>query len=150
LPVIGVVDPSHKANKASATPPPWLPVEELLSKAYTAEPKWSPYTFEIINAALGEIEERGDNISTTTLTGPCPRSTVLERKEDYYRAEHDLTVLRRFGSSPHLRVTTLSVVSLTSLLTMEVFGTTRTQQRIPTTTTRTRVMRSRCSLTATS
>jgi hypothetical protein len=90
MPVVGVVDPSHKANKASATPPPWLPVEELLSKAYTAEPKWSPYTFEIINAALGEIEERGDNISTTTLTGPCPRSTVLERKEDYVITMDDI------------------------------------------------------------
>lgn len=86
MPVLGVVSPTHDERKATRAGrlPIWMPVEELLEKAARAEsPKWSPWSYELIAAALSELEERGDNISTTALTAPCPRSVVLERKEDY-------------------------------------------------------------------
>ncbi len=85
MPLIGVVDPSHDERKTTKPGrlPAWLPIDELLEKSLNAGPRWSPYPFELLNAALGEFEERGDRISTTALTAPCPRSLVLERKEDY-------------------------------------------------------------------
>lgn len=88
MPIKGIVDPSHKQRKSATggitgNLPKWYPVEELLDQAYHSDPKWSPWSFELLNAAIGSMEERGDNISTTALTGPCPRSTVLERKEEY-------------------------------------------------------------------
>lgn len=84
MPLIGIIDPSHdelKADEAGRTPN-WLTLDELLAVADSASPKWSPWTWELLNAVLKTHEER-DYISTSLLTTPCPRSAVLERKEDY-------------------------------------------------------------------
>lgn len=84
MPIIGVVDPSHKQRKRDGDGPPnWLSPEELLEKALYEEPTWSPYPYEVIAAALREIEDRGDGISATALVSPCPRSLILERKVEY-------------------------------------------------------------------
>lgn len=85
MPVVGVLDPAHDERKAlrSGRLPKWLSLDEIREEARVADPKWSPWSYELVTAALGEIEERGTNISTTALTSPCPRSVVLERKESY-------------------------------------------------------------------
>jgi hypothetical protein len=85
MPLIGVVDPSHtgiRARKAGKLPE-WYTLEELELKAAESGPKWSPWQYELINAALGEHQERGDRLSTTLLVSSCPRGQVIERKEDY-------------------------------------------------------------------
>ncbi len=85
MPLVGLVDPSHAERKnkgAVGRLPVWYPLEEVLSMAANAEPKWSPWPYELLNAALQNWQER-DYISTTMLTGGCPRGTVIERKEDF-------------------------------------------------------------------
>lgn len=67
----------------SGRKPGWLTKEEVLAQALEADPKWSPWPYELLHAALDSMEERGDNISSTALVGACPRSTVLERREPY-------------------------------------------------------------------
>lgn len=84
MPLIGIVDPSHTQRRGDPwTPPKWYPVDDILEQAYRADPRWSPWSYELLNVAVSEIQERGDHISTTALVSPCPRSVVLERKADY-------------------------------------------------------------------
>lgn len=85
MPMIGIVDPSHyeRAHAKAGRLPNWMTLEEALLASQAPNPKWSPWTFELIQAALGEHQERGVRISTTTLNAACPRSSVLERMEDY-------------------------------------------------------------------
>lgn len=85
MPLIGIVDPSHRGirQRKSGKLPEWYTLEELTELAATSGPKWSPWQYELIAAALGEHQERGDRISTTLLTSSCPRGQVIERKEDY-------------------------------------------------------------------
>lgn len=87
-----MLDPSHDERKAlqAGRLPQWLTLEQAKSAALHADPSWSPWTYELLTAALNEIQDRGDNISTTALVGPCPRSTVLERKEGYIGDMDDL------------------------------------------------------------
>lgn len=84
MPVIGYVDPRHKVREAEidGLAPPWLTPEELLQQSRFWTPKESVWTHEMIAAAIGEAQDR-DYISTTMLVGGCPRSKVLERKEEY-------------------------------------------------------------------
>ena len=89
--LVGIVDPTHEERKAD-TPgrlPRWFPVDELLDRFLTAPPKYSPWTWELVQAALEEWQTR-DYISTTMLVGGCARSKVLERKEDFVLALDDL------------------------------------------------------------
>jgi hypothetical protein len=85
MPMVGIIDPSHyeKAQARDGRLPSWLTLEEAAFASSASNPKWSPWTFEMIQAVLGEHQERGKRISTTTLTSACPRSAVLERCEDY-------------------------------------------------------------------
>jgi hypothetical protein len=85
VPVAGVIDPSHNERKVdkSGRLPQWFSKDQVLSAALHADPKWSPWTYELLAAALEEFQERGDQISTTSLVAPCPRSLVLERKAPY-------------------------------------------------------------------
>ncbi len=82
--LIGLVDPSHDERKRDEPGrlPRWFPLEEFLARFETASPKYSPWTYELVSAALDQWEER-DYISTTALVGGCARSKILERKEDY-------------------------------------------------------------------
>lgn len=84
MPLIGLVDPSHneRAQDEPGRLPTWMPVEEVLHHARTGDPKWSPWPYELIRAAVNEHQER-DYISSTMLTGGCGRGKVLERKADY-------------------------------------------------------------------
>lgn len=83
--LVGVIDPSHKARalERKGKLPPWISLEELAVKSQEGSSKWSPWPYELVQAALGEHQERGDAISTTALTASCPRGLVLERKVDY-------------------------------------------------------------------
>lgn len=62
--------------------PRWLSVEDMLGEALTQGPKWSPWSYELIQAVYAEHQER-DYISTSMLTGGCMRGNVIERREDY-------------------------------------------------------------------
>ena len=85
MPLVGIVDPSHyeRAHAKAGRLPNWLTLDEALLLSQAPNPKWSPWTFELIQAALGEHQERGKRLSTTALTAACPRSAVLERSVDY-------------------------------------------------------------------
>jgi hypothetical protein len=85
MPLVGIVDPSHSATRAynNGKLPSWFTLDELYAKATEAGPKWAPWTVELITAALAEHQERGDRISTSLLTGGCPRGSVLERMVDW-------------------------------------------------------------------
>src|SRR6187549_294206 len=62
--------------------PRWLPVDDLLGEARTEGPKWSPWSYELIEAVMQHHQER-DYLSTSMLTGGCMRGNVIERKADY-------------------------------------------------------------------
>lgn len=88
MPAIGYINPAHDERKRSVGGqsgqlPEWKTVEELLEDAYHAEPTDSPWPYELINAALVDDHEWKNRISVTMLNSPCPRSTVLEKLEDY-------------------------------------------------------------------
>lgn len=82
MPLVGVVDPSHreKAAHVSGKLPKWVPLAEAMEKS--ADLKWAPYTPTLLRAIFSEFQER-DYISTSTLIAPCPRAVVLARKFDY-------------------------------------------------------------------
>lgn len=84
MPLIGLIDPSHdeRAADEQGRPPNWFTVDELMDKLLNNGPKWSNWTYEMAQAVMAEWQER-DYISTTMLTGGCPRGTVLERKMDF-------------------------------------------------------------------
>lgn len=84
MPMIGVVDPTHKARKGHWQGyPPWLPLSEVLAEAEVASPKWAPWPYELIASLVAEHQERGARLSVTALTGGCMRGNIVERKEDY-------------------------------------------------------------------
>ena len=82
--LVGIIDPSHEERKKDREGrlPKWFPRDELLTRFETASPKFSPYSYEVVAAALDQWEDR-DYISTTMLVGGCARSKVLERREDF-------------------------------------------------------------------
>ena len=84
MPLAGLIDPSHDERKADKPGrlPRWYPLDEFQARFATAAPKWSPWTYELVQAALANWQER-DYISTTSIVGGCMRSKVLERKEDF-------------------------------------------------------------------
>ena len=84
MPLVGIVDPSHDERKADEPGrlPKWFPRDEFLARFVSASPKYSPWTYELVAAALDQWQDR-DYISTTMLVGGCSRSKVLERKEAF-------------------------------------------------------------------
>lgn len=84
MPLVGLIDPSHDERRDDMPGrfPKWLRLEDALQHAHAADPKWSPWTYELLAAAMNEWQER-DYISTTSLIAACPRSLVIERHEPY-------------------------------------------------------------------
>lgn len=84
MPMVGVVDPSYTERRRDepGRNPNWYPLQEVRERALDGGPGWSPWVPELVEAALGNHQER-DYISTTALLTKCPRSLVLERKEAY-------------------------------------------------------------------
>jgi len=86
MPLIGVVDPSHKvATRDKGMPgvlPPWVDLQEALEKV-RRDPKWAPWTYELLSAMFSEYQERGDRITSSALVAACPRAEVMKRKADY-------------------------------------------------------------------
>lgn len=82
--MIGIIDPSNNEYKydTDGRLPNWYTLDEILQLSRFKGPKWSPWQYELLFAALDNHQER-DYISTTMLVGGCPRSKVLERKVDY-------------------------------------------------------------------
>ena len=100
--LVGIVDPSHweRAHAKAGRLPNWLTLDEALLASQAPNPKWSPWVFELIQAALGEHQERGKRLSTTTLTSPCPRADVLKRSVDYIGSLDDMYAALR-GTMVH-------------------------------------------------
>lgn len=69
----------------------FLPTDKCLDCALTRN-NGCNYTYEVLKAMYGadQTEQRGDNVSTTTLLTSCPRQTVLERKTDFIAHPDDL------------------------------------------------------------
>lgn len=65
-----------------------LPVDDALSAAERGE--LDGWTYELLAALLDVQQDRGDRISTTTLTTKCPRSEWLQRKEPFTVNPYDL------------------------------------------------------------
>jgi hypothetical protein len=84
MPLVGFIDPSHDERKMDkpGRMPRWLTVDDLLGEALTEGPKWSPWSYELIQAVMEHHQER-DYISTSMLTGGCMRGNVIERRADY-------------------------------------------------------------------
>lgn len=84
MPLVGIVDPSHDelSSNEPGRYPRWFTREEVLTRALNADPKWSPWPYELLTGILSEFQDR-DYISVTMITDGCPRSSVIERKEDY-------------------------------------------------------------------
>lgn len=102
MPLVGIIDPSHyeRAHAKAGRLPNWLTLDEALLLSQAPNPKWSPWTFELIQAALGEHQERGKRLSTTSLTAPCPRAEVLKRSVDYIGSLDDMYAALR-GTMVH-------------------------------------------------
>lgn len=84
MPMVGVIDP----RGTEALPDPhqltaWLTRKQLMDQLASDVLGESHWTYEMAHAAFENVQERGDMISTTALTGGCPRSEVLKRREDY-------------------------------------------------------------------
>lgn len=84
MPLVGLIDPSHNERKEDMPGryPAWVSIGDALRAASEADPKWSPWTYELLAAAMNEWQER-DYISTTALISACPRSLVIERNEPF-------------------------------------------------------------------
>lgn len=85
MPLIGLQDPTHKerASDAPGRYPRWFDVDEVLRQAESANPKWSPWPYELIASTVANHQERGSRLSVTTICGGCMRGTLIERKCDY-------------------------------------------------------------------
>lgn len=86
MPLVGIVDPSHDeySSHEPGRKPAWLTKTELLDQALMADPKWSPWSYEIISAMLEEWQDRSTtHVSSSLLVSACPRSAVLERVEPF-------------------------------------------------------------------
>jgi len=94
MPLIGVLDPSHSTqstkNDKMGVLPPWVTLDEALEHA--SNPKWSPWTYELMRAMFAEVQERGDHISVSALVAHCPRAEVIKRKENYVADLKDLYI----------------------------------------------------------
>jgi len=95
MPIIGFVDPSHyeRSHAKAGRLPNWYSVDDLIERSLDPNPKWSPWTYELVKAVLEETQDikgRGDRISATTLTAPCPRAEILKRKVDFIASLDDL------------------------------------------------------------
>lgn len=101
MPLIGVVDPSHEEYEAEiyGRAPAWWSIQDTLNHAKLQGPKWSLWSYETL-AAIFEDHYTQKSISITTLVGPCPRSKVLDRKEDYIATTDDFYAMLR-GSQVH-------------------------------------------------
>lgn len=83
--LIGVTDPSHRGFNQEddyGSNPVWYPLEDVVEMSRDTNPKWAPWTYELLQGIVSQHQER-DYISTTMICGGCPRSSVLERKEEY-------------------------------------------------------------------
>jgi len=100
--LVGLVDPSHATQRklAQGQLPPWYSIAELEGIALEQGPKWSPWTYEMIEAVVGEYQERGQNISVTALNASCPRGLVLERMVDHVQSLDSLYAALR-GTMVH-------------------------------------------------
>jgi hypothetical protein len=85
VPLIGIVDPSHNAEKSFGSVgqlPRWVTLDEALENVSRGI-KWAPWTYELMSAIFAEHQERGDLITASALVAADPRAEVMKRKEDY-------------------------------------------------------------------
>lgn len=77
MPVVSIRCASEKLRKRDEVLE--LSIEDCLACAKSRDNDCQ-YTYELLQSMYGTIQDREDRISTTTLTGPCARKTVLERR----------------------------------------------------------------------
>jgi hypothetical protein len=86
VPLVGVVDPSHRiAERDRGMPgvlPPWVSLEESLEHV-RRDAKWAPWTYELLAAMYAEYQERGERITSSALVSACPRAEIVKRKTSY-------------------------------------------------------------------
>lgn len=63
--------------------------QECLDHAATRN-NTCPFTYELLASMYATVQDRGDRLSTTALTGKCWRSEYLQRTEDYEVEPQDL------------------------------------------------------------
>lgn len=91
MPLVGVVKPNaREAIPHAGTKPEWVTPEALLEELAEANLLDSHWTFEMANAALSQVQSRGDMISTTALVTSCFRNEVIKRREDYVEDLNEL------------------------------------------------------------
>jgi hypothetical protein len=85
MPLVGVVDPSHKemARDTLGRLPEWLPLDVAVAQARETGTKWSPWTYELMSAMFALYQERQSRISATSLVDHCTRADIIKRKADY-------------------------------------------------------------------
>lgn len=93
MPLVGVIDPSHKAAADYGRPgvlPPWVELATALDRSL-ADTKWAPWTYELLHAMFAEHQER-DYLSSSALVAACPRAEVIKRKADYVGELSDMYI----------------------------------------------------------
>lgn len=81
-----------------------LPIDECLKCALSGDPPCN-YEYPVLAAMYrddgqGPVQQRGDSLSTTAITGPCVRQLVLERKVNYIEHPDDMWA-RFMGTTVH-------------------------------------------------
>ena len=76
MPLTGLKCPCRKCDGNVV-----LPVVKVLD--HLSKRDGGQFTYELMASMLAQVQERGERISTTTLTAKCLRSEFLKRKEDY-------------------------------------------------------------------
>jgi hypothetical protein len=94
VPLVGVIDPSHKSAEEDwgkpGVLPAWVTLEEAQARVL-GDIKWAPWTYELIHAMFAEHQER-DYLSSSALNAACPRAEVLKRSLDYVTSLKDLYI----------------------------------------------------------
>lgn len=82
--VIGWVDPRGDTPLPEVSGlPRWYTAQDLLNALASNTLGESHWTYEMAAAVMQGVQERGDMISTTAITGMCPRAEIIKRREDY-------------------------------------------------------------------
>lgn len=76
MPLAALKCPCNRCRGDEQTP-------ETVLEHLAERPKGTKFTYELMAAMLAANQDRGERISTTTLTGKCLRSEYLKRKEPY-------------------------------------------------------------------
>lgn len=87
MPIVGVHCADPKFRRAHVKKE--IPLQDCLNCAATRENPCQ-FTYEMLRSMFDEQQDRGERISTTTLTGKCLRSEFLKRKGEFHESPEKL------------------------------------------------------------